>query len=844
MKHGIQSTPVFPKRDALLRREFLSSSQIPYTAQVSEHVVRTKWGDYVQVFRLAGASFESADDSELNNWHERLAIAWRNIASPNVALWTHVIRRRERSYPQGLFEPGFASELDERYKARISGERLMVNELYLATVYRSTTGVVTNWTSKVLSRTTRDAVELDLRAAIEACEKLRQTLLASLDRYEIEALALYEHQGEICSRVLEFLGFLINGEWQRVPLPRAPLQEVLATSRPVFGVESIEFRPATETHLGAMLGIKEYPTPTVTGMFHALLSAPFPLILTQSFTFLSKVSGQGLLQRQYARMLNAGDLAVTQAAQLKEALDALAGDEFVMGDHHLSLLVLTDPFPRYDRAEVAAQQKILNDRVGIARRILSETNMAVAREDLALEAAFWGQLPGYFSRRLRKAPITSRNFAAMSPFHNYPVGRARGNHWGDALTLLITCARSPFFFSLHASDPRDPDGSSRRDVGHTFLCGPTGGGKTVIIGFLISMLTKFGCTQVIIDKDRGLEILVRALGGEYLPLKIGIPTGCNPLQLPPTPANVDFLKSWLRLLAQSHAGEGAAILPVREESDLEIALRGTLALDLPERRLSRLIEFLDPTSADGVYARLSKWCYLTSGDYAWAFDNPEDLIVPRLAANSLIGFDCTDPINHAVIRAPVTAYLLHVVSQLLGTRRLVCFMDEFQALLGDASFTGFADASLPTWRKLDGVMFMATQSPRKVIESPISRSVIEQTPTKIYLPNNEATREDYIGGFGLTEREFKLIKEQLEPGSRSFLIKQGRHSVVCQLDLKGFTRELAVISGRSATVDIMNRIVSEHGPVPQDWLPAFYEAVTACPSSPNPAFTPTSGAAP
>ena len=249
---------------------------------------------------------------------------------------------------------------------------------------------------------------------------------------------------------------------------------------------------------------------------------------------------------------------------------------------------------------------------------------------MALEAAYWGQLPGYFSRRLRKAPITSRNFAAMSPFHNYPVGRGRGNHWGDALTLLITSARSPFFFSLHASDPRDAEGGSRRDVGHTFLCGPTGGGKTVIIGFLISMLTKFGCTQVIIDKDRGLEILVRALGGEYLPLKNGIPTGCNPLQLPPTPANMDFLKSWLRLLARTQAGEGAAILPVREESDLELALRGTLALDLSERRLSRLIEFLDPTTADGVYARLSRWCYITAGDYAWAFDNPEDLISSAL----------------------------------------------------------------------------------------------------------------------------------------------------------------------------------------------------------------------
>src|SRR6202167_5246390 len=245
MKLKIQSTAVLPKRDALVRRELLALGQIPYTAQLSEHVIRTKAGDYVQVFRLSGASFESADDEQLNNWHERLAIALRNVASPNVALWTPVIRRRERSYPEGAFEQKFAADLNAHYKERLSGERLMVNELYLSVVYRSTTGVVTDWTSKVLSRTTRDAVALDVRAAIDACEKLRQTLLASLDRYEIEALALYEHQGQLCSRALEFLSVLINGEWQRMPLPRAPLAAVLGTSRPVFGVESIAYREPT-----------------------------------------------------------------------------------------------------------------------------------------------------------------------------------------------------------------------------------------------------------------------------------------------------------------------------------------------------------------------------------------------------------------------------------------------------------------------------------------------------------------------------------------------------------------------------------------------------------------------
>ena len=51
--------------------------------------------------------------------------------------------------------------------------------------------------------------------------------------------------------------------------------------------------------------------------------------------------------------------------------------------------------------------------------------MTVAREDLALEAAFWAQLPGNFPMRPRKAPITSCNFAAMVPFTTTPQDARR-----------------------------------------------------------------------------------------------------------------------------------------------------------------------------------------------------------------------------------------------------------------------------------------------------------------------------------------------------------------------------------------------------------------------------------
>jgi type IV secretion system protein VirB4 len=800
---------------AALRRELPASRHIPYAAHVAPNLIRTFAGDYVQSFRVSGASFESADDDVLNNWHERLNVTWRNIASPQVALWMHVIRHRER-VPVTVAVPAdvqFADGLEARYQRKLSGETLMVNELFLSLVYRPVAGVATGLLAKTLSR--RNGQRADLADALESCGKLAETVAAALARYEPKLLGVYSARGRWHSELLEFLGLLVNGESQPFPLPRAPINEVLATTRPVFGTETLEYRLPTTTRVASVLGIKEYPTPSLVGMFNALLSAPFSFVLTQSFGFLSKATAQGLLQRQYHQMSNAGDFAISQAEELKDALDAVTANEFVMGDHHLTLQVVTE----IDRGrdEVGVRLRELNDSTALARTVLAETGMTVAREDLALEAAFWAQLPGNFALRTRKSPITSRNFAAMAPLHNFPVGRATDNHWGDALAVFMSSARSPYYFSLHASDPKDPDGGSRKDTGHTFICGPTGSGKTVFVGFLVALLARREVTQVVFDKDRGLEILLRALGGIYLPLKSGVSTGCNPLQLPVTPSTLEFLKFWVRTLVRS-----SSVLSAREEADLDNALRGTMALPREARRLSRLIEYLDATRAEGVYARLARWCESTGGDYAWVFDNREDSLAERLSGASVIGFDVTEFLDHEAIRTPLTLYLFHVVRQLLDGRRFVCWADEFSRLLSDAAFEQFAKDGLKVWRKLNGVFCAATQSPSDALGSAIARTIIEQTPTKIFFPNPDALESEYTQGFGLTDREFRLLKDQIEPGSRRFLVKQGHASVVCELDLKGFDEELAVISGRASSIVRMNQAIAEAGSDPADWLPRFW----------------------
>jgi type IV secretion system protein VirB4 len=805
------------RRTQALRRERHAADHIPYSAHVAPGIVTTAAGDYLQAFRLGGASFESADDVQLNGWHERLNVLWRNLASPEIALWTHLIRRPVGALPAQPAGGDFAARLAAKYRGRLAAETLMVNELYVAMLYRPAAGAAAGLLSGLLARARPADVQRDLAAALETCEKLAQTLCASLTRYDPEPLVTYRQGARWYSALLEYLALLLNGELRAVPLPSGPVREALATTRLLFGREAVEYRLPVATRVGALLGIKEYPTPSVVGMYDRLLSAPFALVLAQSFSFLSRAAGQSLLQRQFYRMANAGDFAISQAAQLKDALDGLASNEFAIGDHHLTLQVLAD-IERDDELSNARRLRSLNDNVALARSLLADTGMTVAREDLALEAAFWAQLPGNFAMRPRKAPITSRNFAAMAPFHNFPSGRAHGNHWGEALALLCTSARSPYYFSLHASDPTDAAGDGRKDTGHTLICGPTGSGKTVFIGFLVTLLTRQGATQVIFDKDRGLEILVRALGGEYLQLRQGLPTGFNPLQLPETPQHQEFLRSWLRLLVRR---AGAAGLSARENADLDQALRGTLALERANRRLSRLIDFLDPTDPEGVHARLARWCEGTQGDYAWAFDNPRDSVVERLGERALIGFDVTEFLEHEMTRAPLTLYMFHLVRQLLDGRRLVCWMDEFWRLLADPAFESFAKDGPKTWRKLNGVMCLATQSASDVLSSPISRTLIEQTPTKVFFPNSEANAEEYQAGFGITEREFRLIREQLEPGSRTLLIKQGHHSVVCRLDLKGCEAELAVISGRTGQLTRMQRLMAEHGCEPQQWLSAF-----------------------
>ncbi len=130
------------------------------------------------------------------------------------------------------------------------------------------------------------------------------------------------------------------------------------------------------------------------------------------------------------------------------------------------------------------------------------------------------------------------------------------------------------------------------------------------------MLARRGVTQVLFDKDRGLEILVRALGGEYQPLKSGEPTGFNPLQLAPTPRNVEFLKD---MAAAARARRIAAVDARAERS------RAGVARNARPRACTRGDSHGSSSSPMPRAAKASMRVWRAgvtarAGDYAWVFD--------------------------------------------------------------------------------------------------------------------------------------------------------------------------------------------------------------------------------
>lgn len=783
---------------------------IPYSSHLDETTLITRDGALLRIFRVGGFIFDTKEEEVLARIHEKFNTLLRGLQDKGVSIWSHVIRREVQHPLKATFTIPFCQELDQKYQT-VLGDNVLVNELYITVLQQESV-----------------AIERLKRTAPATPEKAKRALYARLDKFNNIAgqvanhfhtpqdhmpafppLGIEECAGRRYSQPLTFLNYLLSGIWTPIPLPQGLIHDAIGEAWVKIQGERVALESATGTCYLAGLEIKEYPLETHNGLLDRLLYVPYPFILTQSFALMPKKEGEKFLISRRRTMSNSGDGAYRQLAALDDAINDLKDGLFCMGEYHFSLMLM-DSHP----------DKVIQHRTH-AIKVLNESELLSVPCSVAIDAAFFAQLPGNWRYRPRVVGLTSRNFASLSPFHNFMLGTQEGNPWGQALTRLQTLSGQPFFFNFHHTRVGE-NNFNKKVTGNTLVFGAAGSGKTAALGLLFCQAQKYRqegvpFSSVFFDKDRGAEAMIRALGGRYLRVENGQPTGFNPFQLDVTPQNLTFLTQLVGMLAKSPERE----LDPFELQSIDKAVNTVMQMPKPLRRLSLILQNIAVGTSreeqrNSIKLRLARWC--AGGALGWVFDNPTDVLDFNIAPN--IGIDGTAFLDNDEVRTPITLYLLHRMEEIIDGRRFIYWMDEAWKWVNDEAFSEFVGNKQLTIRKQNGLGVFSTQMPESILSSPQGTTLLMQCPTAMYLANPEASREVYVNILGLTEREFNTIRN-FDRASRLCLIKQGGDSVVCSLNMPDMDDILMVLSTGTEDLPLLDEAIHDAGDDPELWLPVF-----------------------
>ncbi|MCP5396179.1 MAG: VirB4 family type IV secretion/conjugal transfer ATPase [Sphingomonadaceae bacterium] len=776
----------------VIAREAPAGQHLPYARHIDDVTLQTRDGLLMQTIRLGGLLFETADSEELNYRAGLRDAMLRALGSSRFAIYHHAIRRRADAGLEEVKSDKFSRLLDARWRKRLDGKQLYANELFLTIVRRPLQGRMgfadrmRHWFGKASAFHTEQ-----LAGEKRALDTAREALVAALSNYDPQLLSRYDSEDGPRSEPIEFLGCLFNGELRPMAMPHGDIGHHIPARRISFGRDALELsaQGPFERRFQAVISIKDYPDRTMPGMFDELYRLPFEMTVSQSFALVERSTALGRINLVLRRMRSAEDEALSLRDELTDAKDEVAAGRAGFGEHHTTIAVH------------ASSLAMLNRHVAEVIALLADLGINAVREDIALEPAFWAQFPGNFRYIARRGLVSTTNFAGLASLHNFPLGQARGNHWGNAVTLLETTAAGPYFFNFH-----------QQDLGNFTVIGPSGSGKTVVLNFLLAQARRFDPRIIFFDKDRGAELFIRAIGGSYDRLRPDRSSGLNPLQLEDTPTNRKFLVDWLDLLAGGLRHE--------DQDAVHDAIATNFQQPMERRRLRYLVELFrghDRPRADDLYGRLRPWW--GDGDRAWLFDNARDTTD---LAERTVGFDMTAILDDPAARSPAMLYFFHRVEERLDGTPSIIVIDEGWKALDDPVFVRRIKDWEKTIRKRNGIVGFATQSAQDALESQIASAIIEQAATQIFMINPKARAEDYINGFGLSAHEFELIRT-LPDSSHCFLIRHGKESVVARLDLSGERELLTILSGRESTVRIFDELVEETGTDPADWFGPLME---------------------
>lgn len=795
---------------------------IPYSSHVDAHIIKTVDGRYVSTFVLLGMAFDTVAETQLALVDAQLANLLRSFSGEPLTYMLHTLR--ESFYDEFTTKSGnyYADLVAGRYWEGVKKQKFKANHLYFSVIYEPENKLDRAANKKISIKEKKNKIERQIFRMNEILTALK----GGLEKFHYHQLGLEEKECALFSSQLAFYQFLLTFQHQPVRVTNTPFYQVLGGADIFFNNDTGQIQRGHQSKFFKSIEIKDFCSETTTGMLDALQYSEADYLISQSFSLLDKTKTLEAIRRTEKQLASTEDDAVSQLEELLLFKDRVVAGQLIGGMYCFTCVVFADSL-----AELHVQtSKMMAE--------LTDLGFIVTLSTLSLPAAYFSQLPSVLKYRPRVSLISNQNFVELASLHNFFQGKRDHNCWGEAVTTLRTPSQQAYYMNFH-NGLLFKDEVGEKHLANTKIIGTAGSGKTATVDYLLLMAQKFNnpatfdpkaktkkLTCVFFDKDRGAELFIRMLGGEYYQVKIGEPTGWNPFALENTKRNRNFITQLIQMLC-TRDGEK---LQTREKRQISDVVDAVMALpdELHQYGITRMLEHLTQGNTreeqeNGIIIRLEQWAQ--GSPYGWVFDNAHDTFNIDHVTN--FGIDGTEFLDEAFICQPIAFYLLYRVTQLLDGRRLIIVMDEFWKWLQDEAFTDFVYNKLKTIRKLNGMVIPATQSPDEILKNKIARAVVEICSTSIYLPNPDADYDDYVNGFKLTPEEFEMVKS-LDPLSRQALVKKSMlkkgdtrsFSTLVSFDLSGIGEYMKLLSASADNLEIFDNLY-QAGMKPNEWVPEF-----------------------
>ncbi|WP_175700969.1 hypothetical protein [Burkholderia ambifaria] len=796
------------------------TSEIPFgvDAYVNGHTLNTLDGAKLQIIKIEGLYAEMLNDDDIDNYKMRRDTALQSIASPDLGIYVHEIRRESDAWPSGTYENWFPNYLNERLKGRHQkkGRRLYRHDLYISLVrYRHMSGAV-GAIGRVFGKlsSSMSGMDSDRRQLRDLDEKVA-SLMKSLKVYGPRRLSRVKTENGTFCEMARFLRYLINLEDGPIRADAYHLGRALATAYLSFdknvalGRDVFEVKGINHWRIGQVMAMSQWPSGTFAGMSDPFQKVKAEVIVTQKFFPVNKLDTN---RDSAIRERRASHDAVQSEvqAEMSSFRKRMVMGRTIAGQHHMSVLVhvAVDPAnldDTLDRLDLATGQ------VG---ECFKAWGVPAIIETVGMERAVWSQVPGASKRHNgRVGKIEALNFASFASLHSFPKGKMTGNLWGDALLLFETEGHTGYAFNFH----EERGGMVAGTLNVSALIGR---GKTLLVAILISQADKFNPRCLWFDRENGATVFNEAMNGHEIVLSTQTPLG-NPCKMPDSVENRAALREMLMMMATCYGYKltetdiGRISKVVEDNFDDE-------KTPFADRKLSsHAWRFGLPDS--GLYQAMSIWH--SNGANAAVFDNDEDGM--DLARHRHIRVEMRHVMkdNQARPELPVLAYYLtHRFEQSLDGKPSIVVWDEAQLLVRNPFWAAKIEAYRETFRRRNCVTVFITPEPKALYE-PVA-AVKNQAVVSVYLRNEKASPLDFVTNLDCTESERQYIRTMPDYW---MLIKRGDGaSVHASFDMSDLPDVIPVLSSNDKSVALMREIKKELGTGdPGTWVPVFMERAKA-----------------